>query len=103
MRAVKGDVVMAVFKLLDMDEKTGWVERNAKREFMAAKNAKEVIARTLGPLFLSVDSAGNPGTAGCTARSTSNPLQPYSYTVVQYRASTVATVAHDRFAYSSKI
>ena len=35
MRAVKGDVVMAVFKLLDMNEKTGWVERNAKREFMA--------------------------------------------------------------------
>jgi hypothetical protein len=24
-----------VFKLLDMNEKTGWIERNAKREFMA--------------------------------------------------------------------
>ena len=35
MRAVKGDVCMAIFKLLDMNEKTGWIERNAKREFMA--------------------------------------------------------------------
>eukprot|EP01047_Picozoa_sp_COSAG01_P105270 COSAG01_NODE_34503_length_546_cov_1.541387_1_plen_68_part_10 len=26
---------MAIFKLLDMNEKTGWIERNAKREFMA--------------------------------------------------------------------
>jgi hypothetical protein len=32
-KAVPGDVVTAIFIILDLNEKTGWTERNTKREF----------------------------------------------------------------------
>ena len=32
-RACEGDIVSAVFIILDLNEKSGWTERNAKREF----------------------------------------------------------------------
>ena len=32
-KAVPGDIVTAIFIILDLNEKTGWTERNTKREF----------------------------------------------------------------------
>ena len=34
-RACEGDIVSAIFIILDLNEKSGWTERNAKREFYA--------------------------------------------------------------------
>ena len=57
-RACEGDVVSAIFIILDLNEKSGWTERNAKREFYAhahtiigseksLRNALAIIRKTL--------------------------------------------------------
>jgi hypothetical protein len=38
-RACKDDIVSAIFIILDLNEKSGWTERNAKREFYAHAHA----------------------------------------------------------------
>ena len=57
-RACEGDIVSAVFIILDLNEKSGWTERNAKREFYAhahtivgseksLRHALDIIRKTL--------------------------------------------------------
>ena len=57
-QACEGDIVSAVFIILDLNEKSGWTERNAKREFYAhahtivgseksLRHALDIIRKTL--------------------------------------------------------
>ena len=57
-RACEGDIVSAVFIILDLNEKSGWTERNTKREFYAhahtivgseksLRHALDIIRKTL--------------------------------------------------------